>query len=270
MKEFLFLDADPLEKFPLRALFYGEGLFETFRWKGSPPVFLGKHLERMKRGAEFLGIPFPGEARLEAAVEEAVRSSAVADAYVKLCLLSSGPLKFYERPDEGHVLALVKEYEQPKEYVRAHVSGFARLSTQPLLRIKSLNYLQNVLARREAEGMDQDEAIFLNERGEVTEGSATNIFWVKGNTLYTPAVECGLLPGITREALISLALGLRMEVKEGRHGINDVLSSDGAFLTNSLVGIAALAEIDKVGITVDKRLFTKLREPLLQRLGWTI
>lgn len=263
------MDGEPLKKFPLRALFYAEGLFETFRWKGSPPVLLDKHIERMKRGAELVGIPFP-EAQLKTAVEEDVRSSAIADAYVKLCLLSSGPLKFYERSRAGHVLVLVKEYEQPKEYIRAHVSQFRRLSTQPLLRIKSLNYLQNVIARREAEGKGYDEAIFLNERGEVTEGNATNIFWVKGNILHTPAAECGLLPGITREMLTSLAPELGMEVKEGRHDINDVLSSDGAFLTNSLVGITAITEIDKVGIILDGKLFTKLREPLFRKLQWTI
>lgn len=256
------------EKLPLRSLLYAEGVFETFRWKGSPPVFLDKHLGRMKRGAEFVGIPFPDEAQLKAAVEEAVRSSEVGDAYVKLCLLSSGPLIFYEHSGGSCVFVVVREYEQPKEYVKAHVSRFRRLSAQPLLSIKSLNYLQNVIARREAKDRGHDEAIFLNERDEVTEGTATNIFWVKRNILYTPAIECGLLPGITREALISLASELGMEVQEGRYVINDVLSSDGAFLTNSLVGVTGITGIDKVGIILDRKLFTKLRNALFQKLGW--
>jgi 4-amino-4-deoxychorismate lyase len=267
--EFLFLDDGLLDqKLPLRSLFYAEGVFETFRWKGSPPVFLDKHLGRMKHGAELIGIPFPGEKSLKDAVERAAGRSKIADAHVKLCLLSSGPLKFYERSDGGRVLVSVNEYNPPKEYMRGHVTPSKRLSTSPLLGIKSLNYLENVLARRRAESRGYDEAIFLNERDEVTEGSATNIFWVKDGVLHTPGVECGLLPGITRGALISVAPELGFEVKEGRFGLNDVLTSQGAFFTNSLIGIAALAEVDKAGIIVNGGLFTKLRGALFETLEW--
>jgi 4-amino-4-deoxychorismate lyase len=269
MREFLFLDGKPLEqKLPLRSLFYGEGLFETFRWKDSPPVFLRKHLKRMKKDSELLSIPFPGEEKIKNAVREAVDKSGVKDAYVKLCLLSAGPIKFHERGDEGQVLVVVRGYEPPKEYVRVHVTPFKRASSSPLLRVKSLNYLENVLARREAERMGYDEALLLNERGEVTEGSSTNIFWVKRNVLYTPALECGLLPGITREALISLAPELDLEVKEGRFNLDEVLTSQGAFFTNSLIGITAITEIDKVRIRVNNELFEGLRCSLYRKLGW--
>ena len=269
MKEYIFLDGEPLkQKLPLRSLFYGEGLFETFRWLGSPPVFLKKHIDRMKRGAEFLKIPFPDEQNIKNALDDSVKKSGVKDAYVKLCVLCSGPLKFYKPANEGQVLVMVREYEPPKEYVRAHVVPFKRISSSPLSRIKSINYLENVLARREAERMGYDEAIFLNERGEVAEGSSTNIFWVKRGILHTPALECGLLPGITREALISLAPKLGLEVKEGKFNLNEILTSQGAFFTNSLIGITAITEIDKTEIIVDEELFTKLRGALLEKLKW--
>ncbi len=269
MKESMFLDGEPLkQKLPLRSLFYGEGLFETFRWPGSPPVFLEKHIDRIKRGSEFLNIPFPSEQNIKNAVEGAVNKSGVKDAYVKLCVLCAGPLKFYQRADEGQVLVVVREYEPPKEYVRAHVVPFKRISSSPLPRIKSINYLENVLARREAERMGYDEAIFLNERGEVAEGSSTNIFWVKQGVLHTPALECGLLPGITRETLILLAPELGLEVKEGKFNLNEILTSPSAFFTNSLIGITAITEIDKTEIIVDEELFTKLRGALLEKLKW--
>lgn len=270
MAGFVFLDGKPIdEKLPLRSLLYAEGLFETFRWKGLPPVFLEKHIERMKRGSEFLSIPFPGTGDVKKRVEEAARISGVADAYVKICLLSSGPTKFYERAGGGHVLVIVRDYESPRERMRAHVASFRRNSSSPLPRVKSLNYLENVLARREAMVKGYDEAIFLNERGEVAEGSCTNIFWVKHGTLRTPASECGLLPGITREALISLAPELGLEVKEGRFKLNDLLSSNGAFLTNSLIGVSAITDVDGNKIPFDVELFTKLRTALFQKLGWT-
>lgn len=269
MKEFIFLDGEPLkQKFPLRSLFYGEGLFETFRWPGAPPVFLEKHIDRMKRGAEFLKIPFPDEQNMKNALDYSVKKSGVKDAYVKLCVLCADPLKFYQLANEEQVLVMVKEYEPPKKYGRAHVVPFKRISSSPLSHIKSINYLENVLARREAERMDYDEAIFLNERGEVAEGSSTNIFWVKRGVLHTPALECGLLPGITRETLISLAPELGLEVKEGKFNLNEILTSQGAFFTNSLIGITTITEIDKTEIIVDEELFTKLRGALLEKLKW--
>ncbi len=269
MTEFLFLDGKPFEeKIPLRSLLYAEGVFETFRWKSSPPVYLEKHLARMKRGAKFLSIPFPGEESVKSAVKEAIRRSSMMDAYVKICLLSSGRIKFYERADEGHILVIVRGYEPPKEHMRAHVVPFKRTSSSPLLSVKSLNYLENVLARREAIGMGYDEALLLNERDEVTECSVANIFWVKEGVLYTPAVDCGLLPGITREALISLAPELELEVEEGKFNLDKVFSSDGAFLTNSLVGIAALTDVDNVKVALDEELSAKLRDALFRRLRW--
>jgi len=267
--EFLFLDGKPLtRKLPLRSLCYGEGLFETFRWKGSPPIFLNKHLERMKQGSELLGIPFPGEAKIRSAAREAVAKSGVTDAYVKLCLLSAGPLKFHAQAEEGRVLVVVREYEPPREYMRAHVVPVRRASSSPLLRVKSINYLENILARREAERMGYDEAIFLNEHGKVAEGSSTNIFWVKQGTLYTPALECGLLPGITREVLISLAPELNLEVEEGDFNLSEVFASEGAFFTNSLIGITAITEIDEFRMATDEKLFGRLKRFLYKKLGW--
>lgn len=267
--EIIFLDGEPLkEKIPLRSLLYGEGVFETFRWKGSPPVYLDKHIDRMEIGSEFLSIPFPGKRRIKTAVEEAVKTSKIADAYVKVCLLSSGGMKFHERAKEGCVLVIVREYEPQKENMRAHVVQMRRTSSSPLLRVKSVNYLENVLARREAMEKCYDEAIFLNERGEVTEGSSTNIFWVKKEVLHTPAVECGLLPGITREALISLAPKMGLNVVEGRFRLDEVISSDCVFLTNSLVGMVALTCVDKTDVKLDEKMFAKLRIALFKKLRW--
>ena len=268
MKEIVHLDGKPLdENLPLRSLLYAEGVFETFRWKNSPPVFLKNHIERMSDGAELLRIPFPGAEKVRKDVEAAVKASGIEDAYVKICLMSSGPLKFYELADRGHLLAIVRVYEPPDEHVRAHVSSFRRRSS-PLLAIKSLNYLENVLARREAKSMGYDEAIFLNAWEEVTEGSSTNIFWVKSNVLHTPALECGLLPGITRDALISLAPELGLGVKEGKFTLKDVLNSQGAFFTNSLIGITAISAVDGVKINLDDDLYAKLKGLLLEKLGW--
>jgi branched-subunit amino acid aminotransferase/4-amino-4-deoxychorismate lyase len=269
VEEFLFLDGNQLvEKIPLRSLFYAEGVFETFRWKGAAPVFLERHLDRMKQGSEFLSIPFSGGDDVKTALKNAIRSSNLADAYVKICLLSSGSTRFYERAVKSHVLVVVRSYDPPNEHMRAHIASFKRNSSSPLLRVKSLNYLENVLARREAQDCGCDETIFLNERGEIAEGSSANIFWARDNVLYTPAVDCGILPGITREALISLTPEIGLNVVEGGFGLNEILSSDGAFLTNSLIGIVALTDVDEIDLKPDEELFVKLRTALFKKFRW--
>ena len=108
MKEYIFIDGEPFkEAFPLRSLFYGEGLFETLRWKGELPIFWNKHIERMKKGAGVLGIPFPGGKAVKEGVENAILDSQIPDAYVKICLLSHGTTIFYENPEADFVSYII-------------------------------------------------------------------------------------------------------------------------------------------------------------------
>lgn len=268
-REFIFLDGEPLlTKIPMRSLLYGEGVFETFRWKGTEPVFLKKHLDRMKNGAKLLSIPMPAEKVIKNSVEKAVEKSNIADATVKVCLLSSGSMVFHEDTDKAHLMVIVKDYEKQKERMRAHIASFRRNSS-PLLRIKSTNYLENVVARREAKSMGYDECLFLNQRAQITEGSSTNIFWVKGDVMYTPSVECGLLPGITRETIITSGQELGLEVREGRFKLEDLLSSNLAFLTNSLIGMAVLAQVDSNKINFNEEIYIRIRDVLFRKLRWT-
>ncbi|MFN4133641.1 MAG: aminotransferase class IV [Candidatus Hadarchaeales archaeon] len=267
--DLMFLDKKPVgEKLPVRSMMFAEGVFETFRWKNSPPVHLDEHLDRMARGAKVLKIPFPGKGHLADVIKNAIERSKLHDAYVKVCLLSSGSKKFSDIPGEAQVMVLVRMYEPQREQLTAHVASFRRNSSSPVVRIKSTNYLENVLARREAKDLGFDEAIFLNERGEVTEGAATNLFWVKEGKLFTPAVECGLLPGITRGRLLSLAPRLGLETVEGMFGLKEVLSSYGAFLTNSLMGVAALTDVDGVKIPLNVEIFKKIRHAVFEEMKW--
>ena len=268
MKEYIFIDGEPFkEAFPLRSLFYGEGLFETFRWKARPPVFLSKHLERMKKGAGVLGIPFPKEEVIEERIENAILESEIPDAYVKVCLLSQGSPIFYEFPEGSSLLVTVREYKPPIEPVKAHVSSFRRSSTSPILKLKSLNYLGNVLARREARGLGFDEAIFLNDKVELTEASVSNIFWLKDGILFTPSVDCGLLPGVIRGVVIELAREMGMEVMECRHNLDTLLSSDASFITNSLIGAIAISYVNDFRLS-DSKDFERIRTALIDGLGW--
>ena len=268
MKECIFSNGEPFkERFPLRSLFYGEGLFETLRWKGELPIFWNKHIERMKKGAGVLGIPFPGGKAVKEGVENAILDSQIPDAYVKICLLSHGTTIFYDNPEGHSLLVIVREYKHTLEPVRAHVSSFRRSSTSPILQLKSLNYLENILARREARKLGFDEAIFLSDKEELCEASASNLFWFERETLCTPSLECGILPGVIRGVVIELAKEMGIEVKEGRFGLDSLKSSEGGFFTNSLIGAIAIALVDQFELPITQQ-FKSVKTTLLEKLGW--
>lgn len=267
--ELILFDGKPIkESFPVRSLFYGEGLFETFRWRGKSPVFLAKHLERMKNGAEALRIPFSQVGDIERAIEKTVLDSQVSDAYVKICLLSHGSSVFYENPNGGSILVVVRQYQFPNELIKAHISSFRRNSTSPILGMKSLNYLENILARRNARGLGFDEAIFLNENGEITEGSANNIFWLEDGILFTPSLECGLLSGIIRGVVIDIARELGIGIEEGRFSLDNLTSSEGVFFTNSLAGAVLVSQIDDFELLSNSQDFKRIKAILFEKLVW--
>jgi 4-amino-4-deoxychorismate lyase len=254
---------------PLRTLFYGEGVFETFRFRYGMPVFFDRHIERMWKGAELLRIPFPEESSIADAVLSSVSDSVLKDLYVKICLVSGGNLLFHENADNTSIITVLKELSVETMPAKASICSFRRNSESPLLSVKSLNYLENILARREAMDSGFDEALFLNERDEIAEGSASNIFWVNEGTLFTPSLDCGVLPGIIRGALIERASNMGLRVEEGRFMITDLTQSDFAFFTNSLTGLREIAEVDKIHMPIDNRLFATIKKNLFDLLKWS-
>src|SRR5690606_1825692 len=114
----------------------------------------------------------------------------------------------------------------------------------PASRLKTLAYVDNVLARREARAVGADEAVMLNGSGEVACAAAANLFWLAGGRLFTPALECGVLAGVARGAVIAAAPSLGLEVAEVRAGLEAAQAADAVFLTNSLVGVRSVSAWD--------------------------
>ena len=269
MEETIQINGRPVEeRMPLRSLMYGEGLFETFRWRSKLPVYYRRHLDRMREGARILGIPFPKDEEIMDVLDKALSDAGISDAYVKIGLLSKGSPVFYERPRGSSLLVLVRKYEPQKQSIGAKVSSYRRNSNSPVLRIKSLNYLENILAKSEALSSGYDEAILLNERNEVAEGTVSNIFFIKGRVVCTPSIECGLLAGIIRGVIFQIVHELNLELREGRYGLEDLKHNDGVFLTNSLIGAVAVSSIDGIGHPCNSEVFYRLEGRLRGKLGW--
>ena len=133
----------------------------------------------------------------------------------------------------------------PGHYNKGFAVGISRIKRNqhsPLVYIKSTNYLESILAREEAVQNGWDEALFENVTGYLTEGSVSNLFLVKERVVFTPSVECGLLPGIIRGKVLKIALGLGYQTMEAHLTSSDLFAASEAFLTNSLMGVMPLVK----------------------------
>jgi len=235
---------------------YGYGLFETMRAYSRRIFHLEKHLARLSHSAQFLGIDLKSIPNLEEALYDTIRANNLSDARIRLTLsggegeaapnlhtLKTPTLFIVARSYTPHPSQI---YEQGFKAIMSHI----RRNTQsPTSTMKSLNYLDNLLARQEAKSAGADEAILLNEHGLIAEGSASNIFIITGNTLLTPSEDSGILPGITREVVLGLAPHLGIDAIERKMSPEELSQAEEAFLTNSLIEIMPLTQVNgqKIG-----------------------
>lgn len=226
-----------------RGLLLGDGLFETILARGGALEHWPEHLARLTAGCAALGLPAPDGAAARRLCERAVADAALSRAAVRLTLTAGSGGRGLDRPGQA----------QPRMFATASVSpvptGPATLVTaavrrnehSPASRLKTLSYLDNVLARREAGGA---EALMLNTAGQVACAAAANLFWIREGRLLTPALDCGALDGIMRGVVMARARARDIPVEEVRVGREALDDAEGLFLTNSLIGVRAVAMLD--------------------------
>ncbi|MBI2934957.1 MAG: aminotransferase class IV [Chloroflexi bacterium] len=257
---------------------YGYGLFETMRAYGGNVFLLDEHLDRLCRSARALQFrEAPGREVLADAVRQTVQANGLTEARIRLTLsLGEGDMA----PDPATcrkptLLVMARQYlaPAPAVYRKGHsavVCSVRRDSRSPLSRLKTCNYLASMLARAEARMRGVDEAVMLNEKGLLTECSSSNLFLVKDHLLYTPPVESGLLPGVTRQAVIDLAGRGGIELKVEELSLDSLKEADEAFTTNSIMEIVPLTRLEGSPIgtgnpgLVTKSLMTGYREAVEQ------
>jgi len=183
-------------------------------------------------------------------IEFALKENKITDAYVRISVFRRATDSFDPRSEKRTtVLVLIKRHHSHPEilYKRgitcAISKKYCRNEKSPLVYIKSMNYLENLLARLEAKKQGCDEAILLNTQGFLASASVSNLFFVKGKTVFTPSVECGILSGITRKAVLEICAGYGINVKEGRFRPEDLETADEVFLTNTLMGVMPVREV---------------------------
>lgn len=228
-----------------RGLLLGDGLFETLLAEAGELRDFDRHIARMARGCAVLGLAPPSAEAARAVAEAAVAEAGFDRAVVRLTL-TGGSGRGLDRPDAtpGRLIASAGALSVPEGPVSLATVAIRRNQTSPLSRLKTLSYLDNVLARREAKSAGADEALMLNTRGDLACAAAANLFWISEGRLFTPALDCGVLDGVVRGRVIEAARAMAVEVVETAAGIEALDVAEGAFLTNSLIGVRPVSSLD--------------------------
>ncbi len=225
-------------------LLHGNGLFETFRARGGHVYLLDRHVARLRAGAVELDIGVPVDMeRLSEIVKELAERCGLADARMRLTLTAG--------PQDGQP-ALVLQARPATDYppemythgVTAMIASIRRNETSPLTHIKSLSYLDNLLAKSQALQSGANEALFMNTRGSLADASTANIFVVLGGDVLTPPIADGALPGVTRNAVLGLANAAGISATEASLTVDELRRAEEAFLTNAVAGVLPLVSVD--------------------------
>ncbi len=240
------------------AVLYGFSLFETFYINHCGSVLLfDMHIDRITDSMAYFGFcrDVPGFA---SAVAGHIAHNQLKDMVLRVTVTYGDPCRqippsilFSERPMPYSAADYVKGYALGQ-------SAPKRPSASPVLMHKTSNRMENIIAEREARRKSCDDAIFLNSEGEITETCKSNLFFVKGGVIFTPAAECGLLPGITRAWVMRESVRTGIKCVEGHYNMDDLSNSDEIFITNSVMGVmpvtsicgTARASVEQGGITV--------------------
>ncbi len=235
--------SDPVSLPLSSSLLYGKGIFTTVAINDSKPLLWEKHWSRLERSADRLGIDISehSEQSTEKALRDLISVNELIDGRARLTFYDlRSSTRWPVKTDQRSALAILTGEIRPvPQGLRLSCSPFPVNSVSPLAGIKSCNYLENVMAIDEAKGRGYDEAIRLNERGQVTGGCMVNVFWLKGDEVFTPSLKAGCLPGTTREYVLE-----NLECREVEAGIGDLHAADAIFLTSAGMGIVEVAEFE--------------------------
>ncbi len=257
-----------------RGFTLGDGLFETLRVRGDTVLGIERHLFRLRVGAAVLGLsPLPKDKDLKDAITKTLTANGLTEAAVRLTISRGVPKRRGLLPEPEPNPSMVIHAEPFTGYpaelydrgARAVISGIRRNEHSPLARVKSLNYLDNVLARREAEARGVDDALLLNTAGDLACASAANLFLLLHGALVTPSVASGALPGTVRELVTAeLAPPIGLKVVERVVRPEELRAAHEVFLTNALMGIVPLTVVDTlpIGTGVPGPVSMKLRAEL--------
>jgi branched-subunit amino acid aminotransferase/4-amino-4-deoxychorismate lyase len=255
------------------AMLYGRGVFTTVAIYDSRPFLWHKHWQRLNAHAERIGLSVSGlrEKNVAEPLQNLIAVNQVETGWAKVILLARNGEETSGTGASGSkkidLLIMTGDAHKVAETGLSLAVSPYRINTfSPLAGIKSLNYLDHVLSWEEARKRDFDEAVMLNERGEIVSATQANIFWTLNGTLHTPALSSGAIAGITRECVIGIAARHFIPLLEGVYEIQDLAEADEIFLTSSEVGVAPVTTFDFRRYSVEASSITTLVRKAFSKL----
>jgi len=250
-----------------RGFLYGDGLFETLRAYNGRIFLLSQHLDRLAESANRLALSIPNTKRLEALLYDTLHRNNLTNAILRLTITRGEGIEgsfditpnlrptifISARPFEGY------PSETYRKGVRTSIAT-TRQGFQEVSSFKSISFINRVLARQEAIRRGVSEAILLNPKGYLAEGSVSNLFWVRKGVLYTPSLSAGILAGTTRQTVLAIANEEMISAREGLYRPESLLSANEAFLTNTGLQLMPCVRVDR------KKIGTGRPGPVTQRL----
>ncbi len=237
---------------------YGDGIYETMRAYDGTVFMIDEHIKRLFRSASLIKLKIKkNKKEIKSAIQEILKANSLKNAYIRLTVSRGyGPIGLDPALcKEPTFVVIANEF---KDYPEAYYKNGVRLIISSVRRnlkeavnpqIKSLNFLNNILAKIEAKEKGAYDALMLNSDDYLTEGTICNVFFVskkgKRNVLCTPSIECGILEGITRKIVIESASKKGIKIKEGLFRKKDIYSADEVFITNTTMEIMPVSEVDK-------------------------
>ncbi|MGA2461037.1 MAG: branched-chain-amino-acid transaminase [Candidatus Bathyarchaeia archaeon] len=259
-------------------LLYGDGVFEGIRVYNGVIFRFKEHLERLYSSAKSIRLQLPlSPEEMTKAIVETVKRNGLKDAYIRLVVTRGvGDLGVDPRKCRKPSVVIITQYADPSFGAMAKEKGISVIISSvrrdavdaTTHEIKSLNYLNSVLAKQEALDAGADDALMLDRNGFVSEATTTNLFIIKYGEIFTPPSTAGILPGVTRRRIIKLTRELGFNMLEKGLTPYDVTNADEAFLTGTLSEIVPLVKVKgiligdgKVGPTTRRIMdaFVKIR-----------
>jgi branched-subunit amino acid aminotransferase/4-amino-4-deoxychorismate lyase len=231
------------------AALYGRGVFTTVAIHSGLPFLWDAHWSRLLAHAERAGVECDfGDNEAALLLAHLIEANQVEEGRARVHLLARAVHGRWQLGrEEGRasdLLLLTADPWPAPEALALTVSPYRVNTCSPLVSLKTISRLEQVMAWDEARARDFDEAVMVNERGEVVAATAANIFWVKHGTLYTPALATGAVAGTTRARVLELASEMAVPASEGVHTLHDMAEAEEMFLTSASLGVALVNTFD--------------------------
>ncbi|MDD5450080.1 MAG: aminotransferase class IV [Candidatus Omnitrophica bacterium] len=235
-----------------RGFLYGDGVFETMRTYGGKIFKADRHLDRLYRSLKITEIKVPySRSFLKNEIYKLLKKNKLKDAYIRLAVTrGAGRVGLSGIKCENPTIAIVANKLTPypevmyKKGISVKVASIRQNENSPISGMKSLSFMNYILARLEAKKSGFDDALMLNSRKEISEATVSNIFIVKGRKLLTPPLSSGILPGITRGVILEIAPKAGLTPYERALEVPELYRADEVFLTNSIMEIMPVIRIN--------------------------